>query len=152
MGYCGPSPDTRPCRGRETRLSGTCVRRWDGTNHQLHMFWDVNTFGVQVNEALMYSYTEQRAMKIMKGSCRQVDSGYELALLWKPNRPSLHNDTTTVKRLESVERRLQKVLSLAQGYGKAIGAYVEKGFARKLMDVERAESTEDWLLPHHPVL
>ena len=75
MGYFGPSPDTRPCRGRGTRLSGTCVRRWDDTNHQLHMFWDVNTFGVRVNEALMYSYIDQRAMKIMKGSCRQLDSG-----------------------------------------------------------------------------
>ena len=57
-----------------------------------------------------------------------------------------------MRRLESVEHCLQKDPNLAQGYGKVISAYVEKGFVRKLTDVEHAESTEEWLLPHHPVL
>ena len=125
----------------------------EDTNHQLRIFWDADTFGVRVNETPMYSHSEQRAMKIMKDSCRRVDSGFKLALLWKPDRPPLPNNyTMAMRRLESVERRLQKDPNLAQGYGKAIGAYVEKGFARKLTDTERAESTEEWLLPHHPVL
>ena len=51
----------------------------------------------------------------MKDSCRRVDSGYELALLWKPNRPPLPNNYTVVmRRLESVERRLQKDINIAQ--------------------------------------
>ena len=139
--------------GTEKLVCRARVSEAEDTNHQLRMFWDVDTFGVRVNETPMYSHSEQRAMKIMKDSCQRVDSGYELALLWKPDRPPLPNNyTMAMRRLESVERRLQKDPNLAQGYGKAIGAYVEKGFARKLTDAERAESTEEWLLPHHPVL
>ena len=138
--------------GTEKLVCRAHVSEAEYTNHQLRMFWDVDTFGVRVNETPMYSLSEQRAMKIMKDSCRRVDSGYELALLWKPDRPPLpKNYTMAMRRLESVERRLQKDPNLAEGYGKAIGAYVEKGFARKLTDAERAESTEEWLLPHHPV-
>ena len=139
--------------GTEKLVCRAHVSEAEDTNHQLSMFWDVDTFRVGVNETPMYSHSEQRAMKIMKDSCRRVDSGYELALLWKPDRPPLPNNYTMAMRLlESVERRLHKDPNLAQGYGKAIGAYVEKGFARKLTDTERTESTEEWLLPHHPVL
>ena len=101
----------------------------------------------------MYSHSEQRAMKIMKDSCQRVDSGYELALLWKPDRPplpkQLHHghETSRVRGASSAERPK----TLHKDMGKAIGAYVEKGFARKLTEAERAESTEEWLLPHHPV-
>ena len=148
----GPVP-THGHAGTEKLVSRSHVSEAENTNYQLRMFWDVDTFGVRVNETPMYSHSEQRAMKIMKDSCRRVDSGYELALLWKPDRPPLPNNyTMAIRRLESVERRLQKDPNLAQGYGKAIGAYVEKGFARNLTDAERAESTEEWLLPHHPVL
>jgi hypothetical protein len=51
-----------------------------------------------------------------------------------------------------VERRLQKDSKLADGYCKAINAYVEKGFARKLSPEEFAMDGEQWLLPHHPVI
>ena len=120
------------------------------TNHQLRSFWDVDTFGVRVEDTPMYSRNEQRAMEILRETCRPVDSGYELGLLWKQNRPPLPNNyNTALKRLESVERRLQRDPSLAQGYSTAIGAYVKKGFARKLTGVEK---TEQWFLPHHPVL
>ncbi|XP_048586794.1 uncharacterized protein LOC116618440 [Nematostella vectensis] len=125
----------------------------DDTNHNLRMFWEVDTFGVRVEESPPYSRSEQRALDALDKSCRLVDSGYELALLWKPDRPPLPNNyATALSRLESVERRLQEDPELAQGYKKAISAYVEKGFARKLSDEERVEDTEQWLLPHHPVL
>jgi hypothetical protein len=69
------------------------------------------------------------------------------------NRPSLPNNyDTALKRLESVERHLLKDPTLAEGYLKAINAYVEKRFARKLSEEERVKHGELWFLPHHPVL
>ena len=41
---------------------------------------------------------------------------------------------------------------MAEGYDKAINAYVEKGFARKLSDEERLVDVEHLFLPHHPVI
>ncbi|KAK3711147.1 hypothetical protein QZH41_020718, partial [Actinostola sp. cb2023] len=61
--------------------------------------------------------SEQRAMDILDKTCRKVESGYELGLLWKANRPPLPNNyDTALKRLESVERRLLKDPKLAEGY------------------------------------
>jgi hypothetical protein len=76
--------------------------------------------------------------------------GYQLGLPWKTSRPSLPNNYDT--DLESFERRLLKDPKLAEGYLKAINAYVEKGFARKLSVEERVKHGEQWLLPNYPVL
>ncbi len=74
----------------------------------------------------------------MKESCRRVESGYELGLLWKADRlPLPKNFETALGRLKCVERPLQKELELVAGYCKAIEAYAEKGFARKLSPKER---------------
>ncbi|XP_048578061.1 uncharacterized protein LOC116619333 [Nematostella vectensis] len=147
----GPVSDSEG--GGKRILRAHVSKAEDDTNHNLRMFWEVDTFGVRVEESPPYSRSEQRALDALDKSCRLVDSGYELALLWKPDRPPLPNNyATALGRLESVERRLQKDPELAQGYKKAISAYVEKGFARKLSDEERVEDTEQWLLPHHPVL
>ena len=51
-----------------------------------------------------------------------------------------------------MEGRLQKDSKLADGYCKAINAYVEKGFAQKLSPEEFAMDGEQWLLPHQPVI
>ncbi|CAB3980748.1 Hypothetical predicted protein [Paramuricea clavata] len=59
---------------------------------------------------------------------------------------------SVVSCLESVEHRLQKDPKLADGYCKAITAYVKKDFARKLSPEEFAMDREQWLLPHHPVI
>jgi hypothetical protein len=89
----------------------------------------------------------------MNKTCCQVESGYQLGLLWKADRPPLPNNfKSALSRLESVERCLQKDSKLADGYCKAINAYVEKGFARKLSPEELAMDGEQWLLPHHTVI
>ena len=128
---------------RKTRLSCRCVRsrgRYkSSTAHVLGRghIWNPSRWGTD------YSHNEQRAMGILKESCRRLDSDYKLTLLRKLNRPSLPNNYTTAMRRPE---------SIAQGYSKALGAYVVKGFARKLADAERAESTQEWLLPYHKVL
>ena len=76
-----------------------------------------------------------------------------MGLLWKPDGPPLpDNSPMALKRLQSVERQLQRDPKFAEGSCKAINAYVGKGFTRKLSAAERAAEGEQWLLPHHPVV
>jgi hypothetical protein len=125
----------------------------EDANHQLRKLWEIDSFGVRVKATTSYTRSEQRAVDIMNETCRRVESGYELGLLWKTDRPPLPNNfKSALSRLESVERRLQKDSKLADGYCKAINAYVEKGFARKLSPEEFAMDGEQWLLPYHPVI
>ena len=125
----------------------------DDTNHQLRMFWDVDTFGVRVDKTPIYSHNEQRAIKIMKVIVPADGVGLRISI-------AMETESTTIAKQLHHGRETSRVWgassrkdpNLAQGYGRTIGAYVEKGFARKLRNMERAESTEEWLLPHHPVL
>lgn len=87
-------------------------------------------------------------MEVRRRTCRKVDSGYRIILLWNNNN---NNIDTTLKHLQSAERWLQRDPKLAVGYRKAINAYVEKGFAWKLSLDELTGNEELWLLPHHPV-
>ncbi|CAB4028464.1 Pao retrotransposon peptidase superfamily [Paramuricea clavata] len=96
----------------------------EDANHQLQKLWEIDSFGVHV-EATTYTRSEQRAVDIMNETCHRVESGYELGLLWKADRPPLPNIfKSALSRPESVERRLQKDPKLADGYCKAIDAYV----------------------------
>ena len=77
----------------------------------------MGTFGVRLEAASVYIRSEHRVMDILKETCRRVDSGYELGVLWKANRPPLpDNYETTLKRLASIKRRLKRDPKLAKGY------------------------------------
>ena len=115
-------------------------------SYESSRMWTVSVFGQRLSP---YTPGEQKASDILDQSCKQQEFGYQLGLLWKTNRPSLPNNyDTALKRLESVERRLLKDPKLAEGYLKAINAYVEKGFACKLLEEERVKHGEQWFLPH----
>ena len=147
----GPVPTTTKPMKRILRVH--VVDGEEDANHHLRKLWEIDSFGVRVEATTSYTRSEQRAVDIMNETCRRVESGYELGLLWKADRPPLPNNfKSALSRLESVERRLQKDSKLADGYCKAINAYVEKGFARKLPPEEFAMDGEQWLLPHHPVI
>lgn len=76
---------------------------------QLQRFWEVDAFGVKVESTPVYTHREPAIMEMMKQTYRKVDSGYELGLLWKANRPRLPNNfDTALKRFESVEHCLQR--------------------------------------------
>ena len=71
----------------------------DDVNYQLHKFWDIDVFGVRVETAPPNTRSEQRAMDVLNKTCRRVESGYELELLWTANRPPLLNNyDTALKR------------------------------------------------------
>ena len=125
----------------------------EDTSQELRKFWEVDSFGVQVESAPPYTHAEQAAMDVLKKTCYPEDSGYEVGLLWKIDRPPLpDNYSTALKCLQSVECWLQQNPQLVEGYCKAINAYVDKGFTRKFSLEECVKDGEQCLLPHHPVV
>ena len=147
----GPVPTTS--NAAKLILRTRVVEGEEDVNHQLRKFWEIDSFGVRAEETVTFTGSEQHAVDKMNETCRRVESGYELGLLWKDDKPQLPNNyETALCRLESVERRLRKDPKLADGYCQATNAYVEKGFARKLHPREHAMDGEQWLLPHHPVI
>jgi hypothetical protein len=99
----------------QTYLICPLVDGEDDANHQLRKLWEIYNFGVRVEATTSYTRSEQRAVDIMNETCRRVESGYELGLLWKADRAPLPNNFKSVlSRLESVERRLQKDPKLLQ--------------------------------------
>ena len=80
----------------------------DDVSHQLRKSWDIDAFGVRVETAPSCTRSEQRVREMLSKTCPLVESGYELGLLWKANRPPLpDNYDTALKRLDSIERHLQ---------------------------------------------
>ena len=109
--------------------------------------------GVRAEETVTFTPSEQHAVDKMNETCRRVESGYELGLLWKDDKPQLPNNyETALCRLESVERRFRKDPKLADGHCQAINSYVEKEFACKLHPREQSIDGKQWLLPHHTVI
>ncbi len=77
------------------------VKGEEDANHLMRKFWEIDSFGVRVEATTTFTRSEQRAVDIMKETCRRVESGYELGLLWKANRPPLPNNfETALGRLE----------------------------------------------------
>ena len=90
----------------------------DDTNHQLRMFWDVDTFGVRVDKTPIYSHSEQRAIKIMKVIVPADGVGLRISI-------AMETESTTIakqlhhgrERLESGERHLGKTQTLRKDMG-----------------------------------
>ena len=81
----------------------------EDTSQELRKFWEVDSFGVRVESAPPYTHAEQAAMDVLKKTCYPEDSGYEVGLLWKVDRPPLpDNYSTALKCLQSVECWLQQ--------------------------------------------
>ena len=76
-------------------------------------------------------------------------------MLWREDEidlPTEESHAQALRRLQSVERKLAKDDNLAQLYKKKIADYVQKGYCRKLTDVEAATTTpKTWYLPHFAV-
>ena len=92
-------------------------------------------------------------MDILKETCRRVDSGYELGVLWKANRPPLpDNYETTLKRLASIKRRLKRDPKLAKGHDESYFCTLRNGSLPNcaIKSVQWTQSTGFY--PHHPLI
>ena len=95
---------------------------------------------------------ETLAMKKVKDSLKFDGKNYEVAVPRKDNQPSLTNNRQQAEqRLNSTERKLNKIPEVKVAYQQVIDEYLQKGYIRCVPEDEPKPENE-WLLPHFPVI
>ena len=93
-------------------------------------------------------------LESLSKTTRKVDGRYEVGLIWKDSSTALPNNRVVAeKRLELLEKRLEKDPQLQIKYAETIENDLQKGCVKKLEDQELAAAdAHEWYLPHHAVL
>lgn len=95
---------------------------------------------------------EQRALKMLnEHTVRRADGHYEVPLLWRRDDVTMpDNYDSALKRLQSIERKLDRNPELKQKYEEQMNALIEKGYAEPAPATKTEKRT--WYLPHFPVV
>lgn len=113
--------------------------------------WQLENFD---NHKKTISVEDKRAVDILNSTMKRIGDRYETGLLWRnPNIVLPESKTNALRRLECVERRMQKDKVFAEAYCKKMQDLEEKGYIRKI-STEEANVCKDkiWYLPHFPVV
>ncbi len=116
----------------------------------------VDLLGIKDNRVVTQSKEDERAFRMMKATAHKLPNknAYVSPLLWKSKDPKLPNNTEgAMKRLVSLEKKLEKDPALKKRYQQSIETDIHKGYIRKLSPEEaKSPSPVTWYLPHHPVV
>ena len=116
----------------------------------------VDLLGIKDNRVVTQSKEDERAFRMMKATTHKLPNknAYVSPLLWKSKDPKLPNNTEgAMKRLVSLEKKLEKDPALKERYQQTIETDIHKGYIRKLSPEEaKSPSPVTWYLPHHPVV
>ena len=138
--------DTRP------RVHHVSCADTEPLDTALKRFWESESFGTKTTNEPIYSKDEKRAMDLLEHGTVKLETGYQVPLLWKENEPRLQNNRqVALKRLEGLERRFERDPEYKKDYLKAIGKYVENGYAVKVNENDNVNGPDQWYLPHHGV-
>ncbi|CAB3991238.1 Hypothetical predicted protein [Paramuricea clavata] len=115
-------------------------------------FWESESFGTKPTNEPIYSKDEKRAIDLLEHGTVKLETGYQVPLLWKENEPRLQNNRqVALKRLEGLERRFERDPEYKNDYPKAIGKYVENGYAVKVNENDNVNGPDKWYLPYHGI-
>jgi len=109
-------------------------------------------FGVKVPEKVLLGNKEIRALTILEKTTKRVGHKFESGLLWAENDPFIpESRNAAMKRLLSMERKMDSDPDFAAQYCKKIEEYIQKGYAKILTKEEEMERPTRWFLPHFAV-
>jgi len=131
----------------------TCCDASDAALHELvKQSFTAENFGVRVPEKLLLGRNEERAMHILQDTTRRTGERYEAGLLWRTDEPSFPpSKAMALKRLKSMEKKMDMDEDFAVQYCQKIEEYVQKGYAVQLTDSEVQSRPTKWFLPHFAV-
>lgn len=119
-------------------------------NEQLRDYFTIERAGISSPYGNLESEDDKRARELLKTTTRRVASGFETGLLWKTENPDFPNSyPMAVRRLQSLERRLNKDEKLKKRVQLQIVEYQRKGYAHKAGDHElkSLDPSRVWYLP-----
>lgn len=98
---------------------------------------------------------DQRALDILAATCHkssEKENVYQAGLLWRSDTETLpDNKNQALKRLHSLENKLDKDENLKNAYSKQIENLLAKGYAEVMQSPPPPDSPRVWYLPHFPV-
>lgn len=104
-------------------------------------FFSTEEFGVKANTEMVSSRADNHALEIMRRTCKKLEKGYEIGLLWKSNTPTLPDSyQQALTRLKTLERKIDTDPKIKEWYHNEIASYVKKGYARKASTYELLET------------
>ncbi|XP_058811166.1 uncharacterized protein LOC131676054 [Topomyia yanbarensis] len=119
-------------------------------NEQLRDYFTLDTMATVNPVQNIESEEDQRARRLLKDTTRRTGSGFETGLLWKTDNFNFPDSYPMAKRrLQSLEKRLEKHPQLKECVREMIAEYEKKGYAHKASDVEltTTDSKRVWYLP-----
>ncbi|XP_062538554.1 uncharacterized protein LOC134206838 [Armigeres subalbatus] len=148
LGWCVYGP-----RGNNERESYSFHVRECDCNENLHgivkEFFDIECTGV-VPTINSLTKEEERALTILETTTRRVGQHFETGLLWKEDQVEFPNSyLMALRRLECLERRMERETKLKESLHRQIREYEEKGYAHKVTqtELEAADPRKMWYLP-----
>ncbi|XP_055622896.1 uncharacterized protein LOC129766396 [Toxorhynchites rutilus septentrionalis] len=131
---------------------GTVSDRDRELNQQLRDYFTLEDAGVAEAHQVHESKDEQRAIQLLRETTRRTADGskFETGLLWSTDEPNFPDSyPMAVRRLESLERRLQRDPELKERVHEQILDYESKGYAHRasLAELTSVEANRVWYLP-----
>ena len=127
----------------------------ESLHQSVERFWSTESYGTSKrHDTVLMSSLEKRSMHILQETTIRKDGQYHVGMLWNRDEISLPNNRNlAVKRLLSIERKLEKNPELSNMYHDAINDYIIKGHVRQLT-LEEASNTSSRTnyVPHHCVI
>ena len=120
--------------------------------------WELEHIGIMPDESQKKSTVnkqDEEAIRQHEQKTKFIDGQYETGLLKKPEYESVHlksNRQVAVKRLEGIERWLNKDQALAKACQDQFDDLFETGRAVKVEEEYEPTDRTVWYLPHHPVV
>lgn len=115
----------------------------------VNQFFQLDSYGVQPDQRLLYSKDEQRANEIVKRTMNRIGDRYEIGLFWRHDDIQLPDSyEMAFNRLKRFENHLLKNPELKEFVNKRIEALLANGHAR--IATEEDLSTQwprEWYLP-----
>uniref|UniRef100_A0A182NDP6 Uncharacterized protein n=1 Tax=Anopheles dirus TaxID=7168 RepID=A0A182NDP6_9DIPT len=99
------------------------------------------------------NHEEDRAFELLRTSTQLIDGRYTTGLLWRYDGTILPNNRTlAIRRMECLERKLNRDAQLRGVMNNKVKEYLEKGYIRSLTTEEkRLNHPRAWYLPIFPV-
>ena len=121
-------------------------------DYALRKFWELEAIGMNNDNNDVYTPAEKDAMAKVAASQCYVDGRYEVGIPWIQEEITLENNRVLAqKRLENLERSLQRRPEVARKYNQVLSSHLKKEYIRKLTP-EESMVRPKWFLPHFPVI
>lgn len=159
LGWSIHGPESHHTKGKinHTFLICECDRNEDNDRMKIESlmekYFSVEDFGVKLPIENSGTIEDRKAIAILESTTRRDGDRYVTGLLWKNSKVKMpNNEEVCLRRLVSIELKMEKQPNFRDAYRSKIQSYIDKGYARKLNEQEFEEIKDNyWLLPHFGV-